>query len=329
MSTADELVVHYANYIKGKVIIITGVSPGSLGAYFVQVIAKGRPAWIILAAHDVKKAQQTEAAIAASNPDVKMRILPLDLESLQSVREAAAIINERSDIPVVDVLVNNAGKLSNEYGVTVDGFERQLATNHLGHFLFTNLIMDKILASSTWRIINISSDGHRLSLFHFEGYNFEVSDNEYDVLHAYGQTKTANILFSTSLAKRLGEKHGLLAFSLHPGVILTNAVDNLDLTTLPDRLHHPFFKGALDRVLGNIEGRADYSPDILSIEKGTATHVYAAFDPNLSAHNGAYLLDCRVADPLTDTIKPWATSPFEAEKLWRLSEKLVGQKFSY
>ncbi|KAF8877575.1 hypothetical protein CPB84DRAFT_1688688 [Gymnopilus junonius] len=322
MSTADELVVHYANYIKGKAIIITGVSPGSLGAYFVQAIAKGRPAWIILATRDVKKAQQTEAAIAASNPDVKTRILPLDLESLQSVREAAAIINGWSDIPVVDVLVNNAGKLVNEYGVTVDGFERQLATNHLGHFLFTNLIMDKILASSARRIVNVSSDGHRLSPFRFEGYNFG-GDNDYDVLRAYGQTKTANILFSTSLAKRLGEKHGLLAFSLHPGVILTNAVDNVDLATLPDRLR------ALDRVLGNVEGRADYSPDILPIEKGTATHVYAAFDPNLSAHNGAYLLECRVADPLTDTIKPWATSPFEAEKLWRLSEKLVGQKFSY
>ncbi|KAF8886636.1 hypothetical protein CPB84DRAFT_1816715 [Gymnopilus junonius] len=250
MSTADELVVHYANYIKGKVIIITGVSPGSLGAYFVQ------------------KAQQTEAAIAASNPDIKTRILPLDLESLQSVCEAATIVNEWSDIPVVDVLVNNAGKLVNEYSVTVDGFERQLATNHLGHFLFTNLIMDKILASSARRIINVSSDGHRLSPFHFEGYNFEVN-GEYLVFNF--------------LAKRLGEKHGLLAFSLHPGVILTNAVDNVDLATLPDRL----------------------------------------------PHNGAYLLDCRIADPLTDMIKPWATSPFEAEKLWRLSEELVGQKFLY
>ncbi|KAF8873024.1 hypothetical protein CPB84DRAFT_1818020 [Gymnopilus junonius] len=273
MSTADELVVHYANYIKGKVIIITGVSPGSLGAYFVQVIAKGRPAWIILAAHDVKKAQQTEAAIAASNPDVKMRILPLDLESLQSVREAAAIINERSDIPVVDVLVNNAGKLSNEYGVTVDGFERQLATNHLGHFLFTNLIMDKILASAHGESSTSAATAIMNTMFYGLWSN---QDGEY--------------LVSTSLTKRLGEKHGLLAFSLHPGVILTNALR------------------ALDRVLGNVEGRADYSPDILPIEKGTATHVYAAFDPNLSA---------------------MGDKPFEAEKLWRLSEKLVGQKFSY
>ncbi|KAF8877564.1 hypothetical protein CPB84DRAFT_1752113 [Gymnopilus junonius] len=287
MSTADELVVHYANYIKGKAIIITGVSPGSLGAYFVQAIAKGRPAWIILATRDVKKAQQTEAAIAASNPDVKTRILPLDLESLQSVREAAAIVNGWSDIPVVDVLVNNAGKLVNEYGVTVDGFERQLATNHLGHFLFTNLIMDKILASSARRIVNVSSDGHRLSPFRFEGYNFG-GDNDYDVLRAYGQTKTANILFSTSLAKRLGENTVFLPLA-----------SILEWTSYSPS---PFFKGALDRVLGNVEGRVDYSPDILPIEKGTATHVYAAFDPDLSAHNGAYLLDCRVADPLTDTI---------------------------
>ncbi|KAF8877565.1 putative short-chain dehydrogenase [Gymnopilus junonius] len=292
-ATANELVERYADYIKDRVIITTGVSPNSLGAYFVQTIAKARPAWLILASRDVKKAEKTQAAIAASHPDIKTRIIQVDLESLQSVRDAAAVVNSWSDIPVVDVLVNNAGMLVDDYSVTVDGVERQLAANHLGHFLFTNLIMDKILASKAPRVVNVSSEGHRLNQFRFDDYNFE-DGKTYDILRAYGQAKTANILMATSLAQKLGQK-----------------------------------RGAIDRVLGNKEGRPDYIPQMLPIEKGTATHVYAAFDPGLSAHNGSYLLDCHVADPLVDTIKPWATSPFEAEKLWRLSEKLVGQKFSY
>ncbi|KAF8886635.1 hypothetical protein CPB84DRAFT_1541490 [Gymnopilus junonius] len=91
---------------------------------------------------------------------------------------------------------------------------------------------------------------------------------------------------------KIGTKKGSSAFSLHPPT-LTNAVANLDFSTLPDRIR------AIDRVLGNKEGRPDYIPQMLPIEKGTATHVYAAFDPGLSAHNGSYLLDCHVADPLS------------------------------
>lgn len=179
MPTADELVTRYASQIKGKVIITTGVSPGSLGGYFVQAIAKAHPAWIILAGRNLKKSQQTEAAINTSSPGVKTRFLQLDLESLQSVRDAASAVNGWSDIPTVDVLVNNAGMVTKDYSVTVDGFERQLAANHLGHFLFTNLIMDKILTSSAPRIVNVSSDGHRTAPFRFGDYNFDVSCSIY------------------------------------------------------------------------------------------------------------------------------------------------------
>ncbi|KAF8904685.1 hypothetical protein CPB84DRAFT_1772566 [Gymnopilus junonius] len=282
MTTSDELVVRYANHIKDKVIITTGVSPGSLGAYFVQAVAKAHPAWIILASRNLKKAQQTQEVIAASSPDVKTRIVQLDLESLQSVRDAAAAVNSWSDIPVVDVLVNNAGMLAETYGLTVDGIERQFAAIYLGHFY----------------------------------YNFD-GGKTYNRLLAYGQAKTASILMAISLAQKLGQR-GLLSFSLHPGTILTNAAADLDL------------EAYVVELLGNKEGFVNGSfPEVLTIEQGTATHVYAAFDPDLSGNNGAYLINCHPADPLTDAVKPWVTSPFEAEKLWRLSEKLVGQNFSY
>jgi NAD(P)-dependent dehydrogenase (short-subunit alcohol dehydrogenase family) len=319
MSTTAELVSTNASQIKGKVVITTGVSPGGLGASFVQAIAKAQPAWIILAGRNLEKAQLTEAAITASNPGVKTRLLQLDLESLQSVRDAAAAVNGWADIPVIDVLVNNAAILAKEYGVTVDGFERQLAGDHLGHFLFTNLIMNKILASSSPRIVNVSSTAHRMSPFRFGDYNFD-GGKTYISLRAYGQAKTANILTAISLAEKLG-KRGLLAFSLHPGVIATNAAAQIDFKVLFDEFN------TTSRMFGYKEETG--MPAMLSLEEGVATHVYAAFAQDLSTHNGAYLLDCRISDPLTDPVAPWATSPFEAEKLWRLSEELVGQKFPY
>jgi len=318
MSTAAELVSANASHIKGKVVITTGVSPKSLGASFVQAIAKAQPAWIILAGRNLEKAQLTEAAITASNPGVKTRLLQFDLESLQSARDAAAVVNGWVDIPVIDVLVNNAAIVVKDYGVTVDGFERQLAGDHLAHFLFTNLIMKKILASTSPRIVNVSSNAHRMSPFRFGDYNFEGGKN-YTVLRAYGQAKTANMLLAISLAKKLG-KRGLLAFSLHPGFILTNAAAQMDFKVLLEEFDTTY------RMFGYEKAGM---PPAISLEQGTATHVYAAFGQDLSTHNGAYLLDSRVSDPLTDAVAPWATSPFEAEKLWRLSEELVGQKFQY
>lgn len=131
------------------------------------------------------------------------------------------------------------------------------------------------------------------------------------------------MLMARSLANKLGIKHGLLAFSLHPGVISTNLSSHLDW-------EKGDMEGLLstDRLLGNSEGwRKEFS--VKTLDQGVATHVYASFDTSLKSNNGAYLVDSHVADPLLDTVKTWATSDFEAERLWRLSEKLVNQEFSY
>ncbi|KAF8891618.1 hypothetical protein CPB84DRAFT_1848908 [Gymnopilus junonius] len=321
-TTAQELVSDYAKLIKGKVILTTGVSPGSLGAAFLEYIAKAQPALLILAGRDWTKTEKTALPITTANPGVKTRFLKVDLSSLQSVRTAATEVNSWSDVPVIDVLVNSAGIMAVEYGLSVDGFERHLASNHLGHFLLTNLIINKILASMTPRIVNITSSGHRFSPFRFKDYNFD-GGRTYHPWRGYGQSKTANVLMALSLADKLG-KRGLLAFSVHPGGILTNLANHLDLNQAMANLWE------VDRVLGNDQG-FDHDidmKDMKNIERGTATYVYAAFDPDLAAHNGAYTVDSHVADPFTDPVRPWATSSVEAEKLWRLSEQLVGQKFS-
>ncbi|KAL4908719.1 hypothetical protein BDW74DRAFT_72559 [Aspergillus multicolor] len=320
-TTASELVEHLATEIKAKVILTTGPSPSSIGATFVQTIARAQPGLLILAGRNIAKLQQTAEAITRIRADVPVRLLQLDLGSLAGVRKAAEELNNWPDVPCIDVLVNNAGIMGTKFALTSDGLESQFATNHLGHFLFMNLIIGKLLASEAPRAICVSSDGHRLSPIRWADYNFQNGET-YNRWTAYGQSKTANMLMALSLAEKLGDK-GLLAYSLHPGVILSTSLsgslDNMDedIAALNE----------LDRALGNAEGWQDFK--LKTEQQGAATTVYAAFEPSLRESNGAYLQDCRIADPWTDTVKPWGTSKVEAEKLWKLSENLVGQEFDY
>ncbi|KAK2598886.1 hypothetical protein QQS21_005628 [Conoideocrella luteorostrata] len=316
-TAAAELVHDLATRIKGKIILVTGVSPGGLGAVFAEAVAEAQPAALILAGRNPARVAETVKSITALNNNISVRSLTLDLGSLVKVREAASEVNSWDDITHINVLINNAGIMATDYARSPEGFEGQFATNHLGPFLFTNLIMNKILAAKNPRIVNVSSDGHRLHPIRFFDCNF--SDGElYDKWAAYGQSKTANMLMALSLAQKLGESRGLVSCSLHPGVIGTNLTSHLGSF---DDLN------AADKQLGNREGWADFKWK--TPEQGAATHVYAAFHPDLQAHNGAYLQDCHVADPWEDTVKPWGTNVIEAERLWKLSEELVGQKFSY
>ncbi|KAJ3498387.1 hypothetical protein NLG97_g1165 [Lecanicillium saksenae] len=313
---ASELVAHYETQIKGKVILTTGVSPKGLGASFVLAVAKAQPSLLILAARNPTKAEETARDIEAVSPGVKTKIVELHNDSFASARTAATTVLSWADVPAIDVVVNNAGIMATDYKLTVDKIESQFATNHLGHFLFTNLIMDKLLAAEAPRVVNVSSDGHRLGHIRWDDYNFD-DGKTYNKWTAYGQSKTANMLFSISLAEKLSSK-GLLSHSLHPGVISTHLGDHLaEFDSLK----------AADRTLGNKEGWVGFewrTPD-----QGAATHVFAAFEPSLKNNNGVYLENSHVADPNVETVKPWATSAVEAERLWKLSEKLVGQEFSY
>ncbi|KAH0523979.1 hypothetical protein TsFJ059_008907 [Trichoderma semiorbis] len=319
-TTTDDLLKDLSGEIKGKVILITGVSQGTLGGVFVEYVAKAAPAGLILAGRSLAKIQITANALKAAHPAINIRTLQIDLASLAAVREAATTVNSWKNVPHIDVLVNNAGIMAVPYATTVDGFELQLANNHLGPFLFTNLIMDKILASKTPRVVNIASTGHRLHPIRWFDYNFRDGET-YNCWHAYGQSKTANMLMAISLAEKLGSRR-LTAFSLHPGTIKTQLSAHIDFSVeWPEMV-------AADRMLGNSEGwRDDFK--FKTLERGVATHIYAAFEPSLKEHNGVYLEDAHIADPYVQTVKPWGTSKVEADRLWKLSEKLVGQEFSY
>ena len=138
---------------------MTGTSPGGLGAIFAEHITKANPKLIILAGRTTSKLEFTANAIIQTNSSIEVRILSLDLESFTRIREAAATINEWPDVPHIDVLVNNAGIMACEYATTEHGIERQFAAGHIGPYLFTNLIMRKLLSAPSPRVVIVTATG--------------------------------------------------------------------------------------------------------------------------------------------------------------------------
>lgn len=159
--------------------------------------------------------------LSSSHPEIQVKPLALNLLSLADVRRAAETVNSWADVLThIDVLINNAGIMAVPYQLTIDGFEGQFRTNHLGHFLFVNLIMAKVLASDAPRVVVVSSGVHRVGHIRWSDYNFN-GGKHYQRWLAYGQSKTANALMALSLAEKLGSR-GLMALPLCPGVSYTN-----------------------------------------------------------------------------------------------------------
>jgi NAD(P)-dependent dehydrogenase (short-subunit alcohol dehydrogenase family) len=173
--TSEEVASKFKDQINGKVVLITGCSPNSLGAETARAIATQNPALLILAGRNKASTEETIKNIKEEIPDVQMRLLMLDLASLASVREAAAEVNSYAE--TIDVLINNAATMAGPFEKTEDGIESQFATNHLGHFLFTNLLLEKMVRKGKGpRIINVTSNGYGFGGIRFEDPNFEVRD---------------------------------------------------------------------------------------------------------------------------------------------------------
>lgn len=221
-------------------VVITGVSPNSLGESLAQTIAKHSPANLILASRTKSKLEKVVGQIKASGTSVTLKFVVLDLSSQSSICESAAEISKLVDH--IDILINNAAIVTSDLRHTTEGIETQFGTGHIGHFLLTNLLFPLLQAAAArsppgaTRIINVSSAGHRISPIRFHDYNFEgkqvpeserpppsVPDkflpkpgNPYHGFVAYGQSKTANILFAISLTEMFGNQ-GIKGFAVHPG----------------------------------------------------------------------------------------------------------------
>lgn len=276
------------------------------------------------------------------------RALKLDLSSQKNVRIAAEELLAWQDVPRVDIVVNSAGIMNlPERTINEDGLEMQFATNHIGHYLFTCLIMPKIIKAAegkpkgATRIINVTSHSPTWSAMRWSDMNYEKinktlpiaeqppyhihrnwgavdpEEKSYLPLEGYNQSKVANVLFSIATTKRLYEKYGILSLALHPGVIKTELSRSASTETM-ETVKQMFDTGVFTYITQGA---------------GAATSLVAATDPKLGLpetkngveNYGVYLADCHISTKGRDL----AVSSDEAEKLWKLSEDLVGEKFAW
>jgi NAD(P)-dependent dehydrogenase (short-subunit alcohol dehydrogenase family) len=195
----------------GRTAVVTGANAG-LGLATARVLA-ARGATVVLACRDIVKAERAAGRIRTEAGRANVRVVRLDLSSLASVREAADELG--CDYPSLDLLINNAGVMAVPYQRTEDGFELTLATNHLGHFALTGLLLERLLATAGSRIVTVSSIAHRRGVMNFGDLQ---SEHRYKPADAYGQSKLANLLFTSELQVRLDAAGaGTIALAAHPG----------------------------------------------------------------------------------------------------------------
>jgi len=305
-TTTDEVLDGFD--LSDRLILVTGGSSG-LGAEAARAFA-AKGARVVITARDLDKAAGVIAGIK-QDTGAEIDVEELELGNLAAIRDFADRINGRGE--TIDILLNNAGVMACPPAETDDGFELQFGSNHLGHFLMTNLIAQSIADGG--RIVNLSSSGHNFPPVVFEDIHFKERD--YNKWLAYGQAKTANALFAVELNKRLAGR-GIEAFSVHPGAILTDLARHMteeDWKMFEER-----------QAAGTLVPK--------TVEQGAATGVYACTAPEIAGRGGAYLADCRIAEVTEDgdqytTVKPYAVDPDLAERLWTVSEEMVGQRFRH
>jgi retinol dehydrogenase 12 len=279
--------------MQSSMILVTGATHG-LGLETAKILAAMGHS-VLLHGRDPRKGQTVLEGIRASTGNGNVRFVQADFASLAQVRRMAAEI--AASLPRLDVLVNNAGCANFSRSVTEDGYETTFAVNHLAPFLLTNLLLDKIGNSAPARIVNVASRAHRGQRIDFDDL---MSAKRYQTMRTYGRSKLANILFTRMLSKRLAGT-GVTANSLHPGVVKTHIGQNNAFAR---------FIGALVMAIRGIP-----------VAEGAKTSVYLATSGEVEGASGGYYSDCRMAPLLTS---PQAVGDTVAERLWRVSEELVG-----
>ena len=283
-------------WTNNKTILITGATNGIGKAAAINFAESAKS--IAFTYRNEELAEDLKNEMQKINPNLSINSFFCDFSVQDSIRECADKI--KNDLKAIDLLINNAGVVNTEYSETIDGIENTFAVNHLGYFLFTNLLLDLVKKESESRIINVSSAAH-----HFvKGMQWDDINYKDDFkmgLKAYGQSKLGNILFTKQLAKKL-QKDGVTVNAIHPGGVNTSLgnQNNSLLGRVLKIILKPFFRSPL---------------------KGANTIIYLAEIDGLSI-TGAYWVDGRVAKT-----SHYSKNEAEAERLWRLSEKLVNQEF--
>ncbi|KAF7367516.1 Short-chain dehydrogenase/reductase family protein [Mycena sanguinolenta] len=310
-TTADEVATAFAGEIKGK----NGTSLDGLGWEAARVIAK-HANLVIITGYNEERLRLSEDAIKKDVPSANIRRLNLDLSSLAAVRKAAAEVNTYSE--PIHVLIHNAAAPILPFRLTVDGLESQIATGHVGPFLFTKLLAAKLLATRTPtytpRVVFVSSIAHVFG----SGIDLDAithpNAETYTPQNGYYEAKSANILTAIELLKR--SKGAINAYSLHPGVISTKL-------------------NSREESIAACQAMGILGPDGLpntkdfpwkTIAQGAATTVAASFDPRISDKPGSYLDDSQIAN---EAVAAHSSDPASAERLWTLTEEIIGEEFTF
>jgi NAD(P)-dependent dehydrogenase (short-subunit alcohol dehydrogenase family) len=295
--------------LSGRHALVTGASAG-LGVETTRALA-AHGAKVTMAVRDVPKGEAALATIRGSVPDADLELRQVDLASQASVRAFDDAF--LADHSTLDLFIGNAGLMACPQGTTVDGFELQIGTNHLGHFTMAKALLPLLQATPGSRAVLLSSSGHRISDVDLEDPGFERTP--YDPWTAYGRSKTANVLTAVALDRRLAD-HGARAFAVHPGGIMTELGRHLtrealqQLQALRPPGDEPFWK---------------------TVPQGAATTCWAATSPDLDDDRCWFLEDCGRAtitdDPLAPAgVRAYALDPDRAEALWTRSEEWLAEK---
>ena len=280
----------------GKTVIITGGNSGIGKAAAVELAKAG--ARVVITARNEQRGTAAVAEIAAASGSSAVELSLFDLGDLSSVRTGAADLLERC--PRIDVLLNNAGLILTERTLSADGYEATFAINHLGPFLLTDLLRQRLVDSAPSRIVNVSSTAHSYAR-HGMVFDDLMAERSYHQMEVYGRSKLANILFTAELAKRLAGT-GVTANSLHPGAVATGYARDGDTSG--------FLAWGVKVI----------APVSLTPEKGARTSVYLCSSPEVEGVTGKYFTKCREKRPSAK-----ARDEAAAARLWEVSEQLIEQ----
>ncbi|KAF2360253.1 Short-chain dehydrogenase/reductase SDR [Trinorchestia longiramus] len=281
-----------AESLEGKTVVVTGSNTG-IGRETAIELAR-RKARVIMACRDLTKCKLARKEIVAETLNKNVVCRECDLSSFESVRRFANDLNKRENS--IDILINNAGVMRCPRTLSKDGIELQLATNHMGHFLLTMLLLDKIKASQPSRIVTVSSVAHARGAINFSDLN---SEENYDASAAYDQSKLANVMFTLRLAKEL-EDSGVTCSAVHPGLVNTEIGRHMSL--YKSWLALLFLRPFLWLLLK-------------SPRQGAQTTIYAALSPHANKSGAYYSNQCE------DTPAESAYDAVAQERLWQTSLK--------
>lgn len=276
--------------LPGKVAVVTGANTG-IGKETAKELAK-RGARVYLACRDVQKGESVAREIQNMTGNQQVLVRKLDLADTKSIRAfAKGFLAEEKHL---HILINNAGVMMCPYSKTADGFETHIGVNHLGHFLLTHLLLEKLKESAPSRVVNVSSLAHHMGRIHFHNLQGEKF---YHAGLAYCNSKLANVLFTQELARRL-KGSGVTTYSVHPGTVDSELVRHSSLLRWIWWLFSFFIK---------------------TPQQGAQTSLYCALTEGLEVLSGNHFSDCHVA-----WVSAQARNETVARRLWDVSCDLLG-----